>query len=152
MRLDNPNDFAHWSPYPIYLDDNRELIDLTAAATRPDGKTLAVPRRDVDTREVAGEGELHSSRVVREVNFPPVPVGSTLAADYAVRERPYFPGGQIELGSTERTEALRVSVHGAGAGWRYRIDRSTGSDGNDGALAVRGAGRRHGDRRPSPRS
>jgi hypothetical protein len=138
VRLDNPNDFARWSPYRIYLDDNRELTDLAAAAIRPDGKTLAVPRRDVDTREVAGEGELHSSRVVRAVNFPAVPVGSTLAADYAVRERPYFPGGQIELGSTERTEALRVSVHGAGAGWRYRLDRGDGShgkDGSDGALA-----------------
>ena len=65
VRLDNPNDFARWSPYPIYLDDNRELSEVTAAATRPDGKTLAVPRRDIDTREVAGEGELHSSRVVR---------------------------------------------------------------------------------------
>ncbi len=133
VRLDNPNDFARWSPYPIVLDDNRELADLTAAATRPDGKTLAVPRRDVDTREVTGEGELHSSRVVRAISFPAVPVGSTLAVDYAVRERPYFPGGQIDLGSTERTEALRVSVHGAGTGWRYRID---GGNGSDGALAV----------------
>ena len=25
VRLDDPNDFARWSPYHVYLDDNREL-------------------------------------------------------------------------------------------------------------------------------
>ena len=124
VRLDNPADLSRWSAYAIGLDENREIADLAASATRPDGKTLNISRRDLDTRQVAAEGELHSSRAVRVVNFPTVPVGSTLAVDYEVRERPYFPGGQIELGSDSRTESLRVTVHGAGAGWRYRIDGS----------------------------
>src|SRR6185503_4816926 len=97
-------------------------VDLTASAIRPDGKVLAVSRRDVDTRQVAAEGELHSSREVRSVSFPAVPVGSTLALDYQVREHPWFPGGEIELGAADRTESLRVAVHGAGAGWHYRLD------------------------------
>ena len=88
MRLDNPTDYAAWSPYPIPLDVNRQLADLSASATRPDGKVLAVSRRDVDSRQVAAEGELHSSREVRSVTFPAVPVGSTLTLDYQVRERP----------------------------------------------------------------
>ena len=122
VRLDNPNDFSTWSPYPIALDENRELGDLNASATRPDGKTLKVSRRDLDTHQVAGAGNLHSSLVFRTVTFPAVPVGSVLALDYEVRERPYFPAGQFALGSSEPVESLRVAVHGAGAGWRYHVD------------------------------
>ena len=122
VRLDNAADVSNWAVYPIYLDQNREIDDLSASATRPDGKTVNVSRRDLDTHQVAGSGELHSSRIIRSVSFPAVPAGSTLALDFSVRERPYFPGGQIELGGDERTESLRVTVHGAGAGWRYRLD------------------------------
>ncbi len=122
VRLDNPNDFSSWSPYPIALDDNRELGDLNASAIRPDGKTLKVSRRDLDTHQVAGSGNLHSSLVFRTVNFPAVPVGSVLTLDYEVRERPYFSAGQLALGSPEPVESLRVAVHGAGAGWRYHVD------------------------------
>jgi hypothetical protein len=122
VRLDNPNDFSSWSPYPIALDENRELGDLNASATRPDGKTLKVSRRDLDTHQVAGSGNLHSSLVFRTVTFPAVPVGSVLTLDYEVRERPYFPAGQFPLGSTDPIESLRIAVHGAGAGWRYHVD------------------------------
>ncbi|HEY2290403.1 MAG TPA: DUF3857 domain-containing protein [Thermoanaerobaculia bacterium] len=122
VRLDNARDFSTWSPYPIALDENREMGDLAAAAIQPDGKTLKVSRRDLDTHQVAGEGNLHSSLVVRTVTFPAVPAGSVLALDYEVRERPYFPAGQIALGSSEPVESLRVAVHGGGAGWRYHVD------------------------------
>ncbi len=122
VRLDNARDFANWSPYPIALDENREMGDLTASAIQPDGKTLKVSRRDLDTHQVAGEGNLHSSLAVRTVTFPAVPVGSVLALDYEVRERPYFPAGQLALGSSEPIESLRVAVHGGGAGWRYHMD------------------------------
>ena len=37
VRLDGPNDFGHWSPYPVYLDQNRTLERLEASATGPDG-------------------------------------------------------------------------------------------------------------------
>ncbi len=121
VRLDEPNDLASWSPYPIYLDENRELVALEASATRPDGKTLKVSRKDLDTSEVAG-GALHSSEKYRTVSFPAVPVGSVLNLDFEVLERPYFPSGAFLLGSSDRTESLRVSVRGGGAGWRFRID------------------------------
>ncbi|HEY0557190.1 MAG TPA: hypothetical protein VGG20_23245 [Thermoanaerobaculia bacterium] len=122
VRLDNAHDFSRWSPYPIALDENREMGDLTASATQPDGKTLKVSRRDLDTRQMAGEGNLHSSLAVRTIAFPAVPVGSVLALDYEVRERPWFPAGQLALGSDEAVDSLRVSIHGGGAGWRYHVD------------------------------
>jgi hypothetical protein len=125
VRLDNAHDFSRWSPYPIALDENREMGDLTASATPPDGKVLKVSRRDLDTRQMAGEGNLHSSLALRTVAFPAVPVGSVLALDYEVREHPYFPAGQLALGAEEPVESLRIAIHssgGAGAGWRYRVD------------------------------
>ena len=125
VRLDNAHDFSRWSPFPIALDENREMGDLSASATQPDGKVLKVSRRDLDTRQMAGEGNLHSSLAVRTVAFPAVPVGSVLALDYEVRERPWFPAGQLALGSDEAVESLRISIHssgGAGAGWRYHVD------------------------------
>jgi len=124
VRLDGPNDFARWSPYYVYLDDNRELTSLEASATGPDGKVLKVSRRDLDTQQVAGRDELHSSRSYRTVAFPPVPVGSVLAVDFTVKETPWFPGGDLPLGSQDAIESLRVAVHGAGAGWRWRVDGS----------------------------
>ena len=36
VRLDEADDYAKWSPYPVYLDENRELVDLEASATRPE--------------------------------------------------------------------------------------------------------------------
>jgi hypothetical protein len=122
VRLDGPRDLSNWSPFPVVLDENRELVDLNASALQPDGKTVKVSRHDLDTHQVAGAGNLHSSLILRSVTFPTVPVGSVLALDYEVRERPYFPAGQIPLGSSTPIESLRVAVHGGGAGWRYRVD------------------------------
>jgi hypothetical protein len=124
VRLDGPNDFERWSPYYVYLDVNRELTSLEASATGPDGKTLKVSRRDLDTQQLAGRDELHSSRSYRTVAFPPVPVGSVLAVDFTVKETPWFPGGDIRLGSQDAIDSLRVAVHGAGSGWRWRVDGS----------------------------
>ncbi|HEX7181288.1 MAG TPA: DUF3857 domain-containing protein [Thermoanaerobaculia bacterium] len=122
VRLDAGSDFDSWSPYPVYIDENRSLESLTASATRPDGKVLTVARRALDTLEVVGDGELHSSRKLRTVTFPAVPAGSVLAIDYEVRERPYFPAGEIYLAGDDPIESLRVEVRGAGAGWRWRLD------------------------------
>jgi transglutaminase-like putative cysteine protease len=122
VRLDNDKDLASWSPYPIYLDQNRTLETLTATATRPDGKVLTVARRALDTMEHAADSELHSSRRFRTVAFPRVPSGSVLALDFEVRERSYFPSGLIPLAASEPTEALRIEVRGGGPGWRWRLD------------------------------
>lgn len=122
VRLDAEPDFGSWSPYPVYIDEHRTLESLAAAATRPDGRVLTVARRALDTLEVAGDGVLHSSQKLRTVTFPAVPVGSVLALDYEVRERPYFPAGEISLAGGDPVESLRVEVRGAGAGWRWRVD------------------------------
>lgn len=119
VRLDEPGDFSSWSTYPVVLDVNRELVSLSASATGPDGKTRPVKKKDQDTSELALNGELHSSRKLRTVSFPAVPVGSVLAVEYEVRERPYFPAGAVYLELfDERTESLRVTVRGPGLRWR----------------------------------
>ena len=118
VRLDDPGDLASWSHYPVYFDDHREIVSLSASATRPDGKTVQVPRKDLDTMEVAGSGELHSSRKLRVVAFPAVPVGSVLTVESEARERPYFPAGAVELGGSDPIESLRVSVRAPGLRWR----------------------------------
>jgi hypothetical protein len=88
VRLDTPGDFLNWSPFAIGLDENRTLLDVEAAATLPDGKVVKVGRKGLDTAEVSGQGELHSSRKLRTVDFPAVPVGSTLRVDFQVAVRP----------------------------------------------------------------
>lgn len=123
VRLDVPSDFANWSPFAIGLDENRTLLSVEASATQPDGKVVKVGRKGLDTAEVSAEGELHSSRRLRTVEFPAVPVGSTLRIDFKVAVRPYFPAGEEALGpSSEAVERLRVEVKGAPAGWRWRLD------------------------------
>jgi transglutaminase-like putative cysteine protease len=125
VRLDSDRDFSTWSPYVIYLDENRELSSLSASVLRPDGKVENVARKALDTHEVAGSGILHSSAKYRSVRFPAAPVGSVLSLDSEVKVRPYFPAGFVDLGtSSSPTESLRVEVKGGGAGWRWRLDGS----------------------------
>ena len=118
VRLDDPSDLSSWSRYPVYFDEHREIVSLSASATRPDGKTLQVPKRDLDTVEFAGSGELHSSRKFRVVTFPAVPVGSVLTIESEARERPYFPAGAVGMGGPAPIESLRVSVRAPGLRWR----------------------------------
>ncbi len=54
VRLDSARDLSEWSPYPIPLDENRELGDLTASAVQPDGKTVKVSRREAPSSASAG--------------------------------------------------------------------------------------------------
>lgn len=126
IRLDRDDDLEHWSPYPIYLDQNRDLVNVEASVRRPDGKVVRVAQKAHDTVEVAGENVLHSSTRYRTVTFPSSPVGSTLLLSFEVRERPYFPAGTVALGTPEAAvERLRVEVRAAGTGgWRFRLDGS----------------------------
>lgn len=122
VRLDTDRDLESWSPYVIYLDVNRELESLTASVTRPDGRTENVARRAQDTHEIVGSGEIHSSRKLRSVTFPAAPAGSVLFIEHEVKEKPWFPSGEVYLGSSAATDSLRVEVKGGGAGWRWRLD------------------------------
>jgi hypothetical protein len=122
VRLDTDRDLASWSPYVIYLDVNRELESVTASVTRPDGRTENVARRAQDTHDIVASGEIHSSRKLRSITFPAAPAGSILSIEHEVKEKPWFPSGEVYLGSSNLTESLRVEVKGGGAGWRWRLD------------------------------
>ncbi|MFL6202061.1 MAG: transglutaminase domain-containing protein [Thermoanaerobaculia bacterium] len=125
VRLDSEGDLALFSPHSIYLDENSEIESLSAAVIRPDGKVENVPRKALDTHEVVGYGELHSSMKVRSVSFPQAPVGSVLSLDSEVKVRPWFPAGSVPLvDSSSPIESLRVEVKGGGSGWRWRLDGS----------------------------
>jgi len=124
VRLDTPGDLDFWSPYSLYFNTNRTIEDVSAWAKTPDGKTIKVGRKDLDTVEAAGDGVLHSSTKYRTVRFPVVPAGSVIGLEHEAKERPYFRAGLIPLAQDEPVERLRVAVRGGGAGWRWRIDGS----------------------------
>lgn len=122
VRLDAATDFGAWSPYPILIDDHRELGAVAAWVRRPDGTTEKVGRQGFDTTDLAGEEVLHTSAKLRLVRFPKAPVGAVLGLDYDQTERPWFPAGWLVLGAHEAAIShLRVRVHGGGAGWRWSI-------------------------------
>ncbi len=122
VRLDDPRDHGLWSPYPILLDEHRTLVSLSAAVVRPDGRRTEVGRKGFDTVAYLPGWVLHSSQSFRTVTFPQAPVGSVLALDYEVEERPYFRSGTVSLGGAEPIERLEVAVRGGGAGWRWKLD------------------------------
>jgi Domain of Unknown Function with PDB structure (DUF3857) len=122
VRLDAATDFAAWSPYPILIDDHRELGAVAAWVRRPDGTTEKVGRQGFDTTDLAGEDVLHTSAKVRLVRFPEAPVGAVLGLDYDLIEHPWFPAGWLVLGAHDAAIShLRVRVRGGGAGWRWSI-------------------------------
>jgi hypothetical protein len=122
VRLDAATDFGAWSPYPILIDDHRELGAVAAWVRRPDGATEKVGRQGFDTTDLADEDVLHTSAKVRLVRFPESPVGAVLGLDYALIEHPWFPAGWLVLGAHDAAIShLRVRVRGGGAGWRWSI-------------------------------
>lgn len=125
VRLDSEADVAQWSPYYIYLDDNRELVDLKASSGRSGGGLEKLKNRDQDMMQVPGAGELHSSARYKKLDFPPLPPGSVLDLDYTVKSKPYFPAGVLALTGGDATERLNVEVRGAPAGFRFAIEGDT---------------------------
>ena len=113
VRLDTARDLDSWSPYPILLDENRTLESLEAAVRRPDGKTVRVGRRDLDTGAASPDWVLHGSQQLRTVRFPSSPPGSVLLLDWQTLERPYFPSGRLALGERDPIERLSVTLRGA---------------------------------------
>lgn len=112
VRLDRAEELADWSPYYVYLDENRSLKSLEAAAIPANGGKKKITSRRQDTREVAGAGLLHSSVRLREVAFPPLPEGSVLEIEHRVEVEPYFPAGLIPLTEGHEVTALSVEVRG----------------------------------------
>jgi hypothetical protein len=126
VQLEAATDAAAWSPYPILVDDHRELGGVNAWVRRPDGTTEKVGRQGFDTADIANEMLLHTSAKLRLVRFPEAPVGAVLGLDYDESTRPWFPTGWVALGAHGSAIAhLRVRVRGGGAGWRWSILGST---------------------------
>jgi Transglutaminase-like superfamily len=126
VRLERAAELSEWSPYYVYLDDNRTLTSLDAWALSPGGRAQRVDGRRRDTHQVAGGELLHSSARVEEVSFPPLADGAVLTIEHTVRVEPYFPAGAIPLTGGDHVASLEVEVRGAGAGWRWRIDGDAG--------------------------
>src|SRR5215218_4428115 len=125
VRVDTPADFAAWSPYPIYFDEQRTIEAVAASASTPEGETIRVAEGDIGTVEMAGDGKLRSSSKVRTVRFPAVPPGSVLTVEATMRQRSGFHADGISLAAEKAPiERLRVAVRGGGHGWRWRIGGS----------------------------
>src|SRR6185295_8080616 len=122
VRMDAATDLAAWSPYPIYFDENRTIESLAAYAITPDGQTL---RAELGAAELAGEGKLRASSMIRTARFPALPAGSVLTIETTARQRSDFHADGISLVSEKAPmERLRVAVHGGGRGWRWRLEGS----------------------------
>jgi uncharacterized protein DUF3857/transglutaminase superfamily protein len=125
VRIDSPADLAAWSPYAVYFDEKRTIESLTAYATTPAGEKLRVSEGEIATAELAAEGALRSSSKVRTFRFPTVPSGSVLTVETSIRQRTDFGADGISLASEKAPiSSLRVAVHGAGGGLRWRISGS----------------------------
>ena len=122
VRLDSARDRDDWSPYPIYIDDNRKIDIVTAAVEKPDGSVTKVEKKALDTVNVVSGGILHDSRKYRTVAFPDAPDGSILVLTYNVTIKPYFPSDSLTIQSGAATDVLEIRITGGGPGFRYRVD------------------------------
>lgn len=128
VLLSSARDVDAWSPYPIRLDENREIEDLTGSITFPDGKTRRLKRADLDTVGQVSESVVASSSAYRLIRFPDAPAGSRLTLDFTVAARPFYPAESVPLQSPlAPTTSLTVTVRGGGAGFRHQLAGSSGA-------------------------
>lgn len=149
VRLDAADDLDDVSPYPVFLDDNRELEELTVHVVRPDGERERLRGRDrFDTVDLAGGGTLHSSQKVRLVEIPPQPAGTVVEITSVVREEPWFESGVVllrPLGGEAAVERLRIEIVGADLRWHLEpvddltVEEGSDGDGGGGRLVLTGA-------------
>lgn len=145
VSIENLDDVADWQAYPIYLDDNRRLVQLTAAVVGSDGRRQPVGKKEQDLVQAAGEGILHSSARFQVVRPPGLAPGATFELAYSLEGEPYWPGGILAAApaaeAVDRVE-LTVMVDPAAGPLRYRLDGpATGLtlEGDAQRVAVRGS-------------
>ncbi len=124
VRLDSADDVESWAVYPVRVNENRSLENLTAYGLRPGGTKIKVGRKDRDTLEYAGGSILRDSNRYHVLSFPGLEVGSQLIIDYVVFEDAYYPADWVLLRDRDPVESLRVEIRGGGSGWRWRLDGS----------------------------
>ena len=88
VHLTSARDVDAWSPYPIRLDEDRKIEELTGSITLPDGKTRRLKRSDLDTVGEVSDSVVASSSSYRLIRFPDAPPGSRLTLDYTVLAGP----------------------------------------------------------------
>lgn len=122
VLLSSARDVDAWSPYPIRLDENREIEDLTGSITFPDGTTRRLRRADLDTVGQVSESIVASSSAYRLIHLPDAPAGSRLTLDFTVAARPFYPADSVRLQSPlAPTTSLVVTVRGGGALFRHQL-------------------------------
>lgn len=122
VRLDDADDVAAWSTYRLFDDTNRQLERLEVRITAPDGAVRTVGQEAIEAVSPAGGVALHRSERSLLLHLAPLEPGSTLEIHQRVSFSPYFPASRVNLRGTGGVETLEVRVHGASAGWRWRID------------------------------
>jgi hypothetical protein len=122
VKLETPSDLDRWDSYSIYLDENRHLVNFEGWVTSPAGRRSKVGRKQQDKVEYTGGGTLYDSSHYHLVEFDGLEVGSTLEITFQVREDTYFPSEQVGLLGSDPITNLEVSVRGASAAWRWRLD------------------------------
>lgn len=143
VRLDAADDLDDVSPYPVFLDENRELEELEVHVVRPDGGRERIRGRDrFDTVDLAGGGTLHSSQKIRLVEIPPQPAGTVVEIASVVREEPWFESGRLALrplGGEVAVERLRIEIVGADLRWHLEPVQELTVDEDDGRLVLTGS-------------
>ena len=121
VRLEDAADIAAWDRFAVPLDENRSLEDFDARVIQPGKSPKKVGRRQQDKVESSGDF-LYDSAHYHVVDFEGLTPGSELMIEYRVKEEPYFPAGRMALAGQEPIEHLSVTIDGAGAAWRYRVE------------------------------
>jgi len=128
VLLEQPADLEEWSRYPIFLDEDVELVDFAAAVRGGDGSLEKIPRRKLKTQTSVGYG-LYSSAYVEVIEFSRLRLGDTIRIDIGRRFRPSYPAHRISLTQDSDQRRLRITVRGAGdrlrwtlSGWREKLE------------------------------
>lgn len=128
VLLEQPADLENWSRYPIFLDEDVELVDFAAEVRGVDGSVERISRRKLKKQTSVGYG-LYSSAYVEIIEFPKLQAGDTIRIDIVRRFRPSYPAHRIRIARDSDQRQLRITIRGAGdrlrwslSGWRDKLE------------------------------
>ncbi len=128
VLLEDPSDLEEWSRYPIFLDEDVELVDFAAEVRGVDGSLKKIPRRKLKNQTSVGYG-LYSSAYAEIIEFPKLHPGDTIRIDIARRFRPSYPAHRIPIARDTDQRRLRITIRGAGdrlrwalSGWQEKLE------------------------------